>query len=375
MVMQRQARILEILSAREDFVTARVEITAAPVGAARFLPGEAVRIAVLPQLVGAVKVGMEVRIDCSALAKSLGTGGFATTIATQSLPADTLPQVGHVMKARYLPHQHMVLAAEEADSPYRARLEACDDLGRMPVVVADLHSALTPLLAAVRARRPDTRVAYVHDDSAALPAAFSQTVARLREDGWLSATITAGQSFGGDYEAVSIPSALMVARSVVGADICVVAPGPGVMGTGTKWGFSGTASATALHAAASLGGSPVAVLRASSGDARASHRGVSHHSLSVLTTLLHCSVTIADLDLDPDFAAELGISEEVLSKLTSQRSALSRHRLVCADARQVWQALQRTPVPLSTMGRSLAADPLAFLMAAAAGAVAADLVD
>ena len=254
MVMQRQARILEILSAREDFVTARVEITAAPVAAARFLPGQAVRIAVLPQLVGAVKVGMEVRIDCSPLAKSLGTGGFATTIATQSLPADTLPQVGHVMKARYLPHQHMVLAAEEADSPYRARLEACDDLGRMPVVVADLHSALTPLLAAVRARRPDTRVAYVHDDSAALPAAFSQTVARLREDGWLSATITAGQSFGGDYEAVSIPSALMVARSVVGADICVVAPGPGVMGTGTKWGFSGTASATALHAAASLGG-------------------------------------------------------------------------------------------------------------------------
>lgn len=373
--MQRQARVVEILSQRKDFVTARAQIVAAPTGAKQLREGETVRIAVLPDLVGAVHVGTEVRIDCAALAKSLGTGGYATTIATQSLPADTLPAVGHVMKARYLPHQHMVMAVEEADSPYRSQLEACEDLAGMPVVVADLHSALTPLLAALRAQRPGTRVAYIHDDSAALPMALSQTVARLREVGWLSSTITAGQSFGGDYEAVSIPSALIAARAVAKAQVCVVAPGPGVMGTGTKWGFSGTAAAAAWHAAASLGGTPVAVLRGSSGDQRASHRGISHHSLSVLTTLLHCSVTVADLHLEPGFAAQLGIPKEILDKLATQRSALGRHHLRAADAPTIWQALQHTPVPLVTMGRGLAADPLAFLLAGAGGAVAADLLD
>src|SRR5699024_7720548 len=73
-------------------------------------------------------------------------------------------------------------------------LRDADDLAGMPVVVADLHSAVPAVLAGARwaaAERGSTvSVAYVMTDGGALPAAFSRAVAGLREAGWLTATIT-----------------------------------------------------------------------------------------------------------------------------------------------------------------------------------------
>ena len=62
------------------------------------------------------------------------------------------------------------------------------------------------------------------------------------------------------------------------ADVAVVAQGPGNVGTGTRWGYSGVACADALHAADVLGGRAVASLRVSGADARERHRGICHHS-------------------------------------------------------------------------------------------------
>ena len=74
----------------------------------------------------------------------------------------------------------------------------------MPVVVADLHSALPAVLAGVRADAARTRrVAYVMTDGGALPAWFSRTVAGLR-DAAGSARSRVGQAFGGDLEAVTV---------------------------------------------------------------------------------------------------------------------------------------------------------------------------
>ena len=117
-------------------------------------------------------------------------------------------------------------------------------------------------------------------DGGALPAWFSRTIAGLREAGWLAATITTGQSFGGDLEAVTVHSGLLTARHAVGADVAIVAQGPGNLGTGTKWGYSGVAAGEAVNAAAALGGRPVASLRISFADPRERHQGVSHHSLT-----------------------------------------------------------------------------------------------
>ena len=117
-------------------------------------------------------------------------------------------------------------------------------------------------------------------DGGALPAWFSRSVAGLRAAGWLSACITAGQAFGGDLEAVTVHTALLAARHVAGASIAVVTQGPGNLGTGTRWGFSGVAAGEAINAAGTLRGRPVAALRISDADPRQRHRGISHHSLT-----------------------------------------------------------------------------------------------
>ena len=47
---------------------------------------------------------------------------------------------------------------------------------------------------------------------------------------------------------------LLAARHVVGGDVAVVAQGPGNLGTGTRWGYSGVAAGEAVNAADTLGG-------------------------------------------------------------------------------------------------------------------------
>src|SRR4051812_8680130 len=185
---------------------------------------------------------------------------------------------GHAVKARYTPLQAIVMSVDEQTSPHHALLSTVDDLGGMPVVTADLHSAVPAILAGVRAELPDAPVAYVMTDGAALPAWFSRTVDALA--GHLVGVVTVGQAFGGDLEAATVHSGLLAARHVLGAAVTVVAQGPGNLGTGTAWGFSGVAAGEAVNAAATLGGRPVGSLRISQADPRPRHRGVSHHSLT-----------------------------------------------------------------------------------------------
>src|SRR5881409_1288353 len=111
---------------------------------------------------------------------------------------------------------------------------------------------------------------------------MSRAVTLLREADWLEAVVTVGQAFGGDVEAVTVHSGLLAARHVCGADLAVLTQGPGNLGTGTRWGFSGVASGEAVNAVGVLGGRPVAALRVSEVDPRPRHRGVSHHSLTAL---------------------------------------------------------------------------------------------
>ena len=60
-------------------------------------------------------------------------------------------------------------------------------------------------------------------DGAALPLPLSDLVAGLRERALLDVTITAGQAFGGELEAVTTPSAIDLAVRVAGADVVIVA--------------------------------------------------------------------------------------------------------------------------------------------------------
>ncbi|MBU5424351.1 DUF3866 family protein [Cellulomonas hominis] len=362
-----------------------------------------VRALAYPALVGTPEAGDPVLLNVSALARGLGTGGYALVVAPGTpgrLPADPEPGPGHLVKARYTPLQAMVLGVDDQESPHHEVLRDADDLGGTPVVVADLHSALPAVVAGLRyadarlaAGSDPLRVAYVMTDGGALPAWFSRAVAGLRDAGWIAACLTAGQAFGGDLEAVTVHTALLAARHVVGADVVVVAQGPGNLGTGTRWGFSGVAAGEAVNAAAVLGGRPVASLRVSGADARERHLGVSHHSLTAYgrVALAPADVVVPVFDPapapegDPGEAAGLAVPDPVehpeahlaaVGRRVGQqaRALAARHRLVdVAAGADLLTALGGSPVRLSTMGRGLAQDPAAFLAAAAAGVHAARL--
>ncbi|MHB1289152.1 DUF3866 family protein [Georgenia sp.] len=339
--------------------------------------GAHVRALAYPSMVGDPRVGDRVSLSVAALARELGTGGYALVVALPDrLPADPPPALGHLVKARYTPAQNLVLVVDEQGSAHHGLLRDADDIAGLPVVVADLHSALPAVVAGIRAVANGLRVAYVMTDGGALPAWFSRSLAGLREAGWLTGSVTVGQAFGGDLEAVSLHSGLLAARLVLGADVAVVAQGPGNLGTGTRWGFSGTVCGDAINAVATLGGSPVAALRVSGADPRARHRGISHHSLTAYgrVALAPADVVVPRFDGGSALEADLaGLEARIREQAAPLGSPHGIHHLVDRSTAGLAGALGGVPVPLSTMGRGLAEDPAAFLTAAAAGAHAAGL--
>ncbi|PWU51170.1 DUF3866 domain-containing protein [Micromonospora sp. S4605] len=331
--------------------------------------GTTMRALAYPDLVGRPEPGDRVLLNAGALLMGLGTGGYALVVALPDrLPPDP-PQAldnrdaGHLVKARYTPLQPILLGVDEEASPHRAVLAAAEDVAGLPVVTADLHSALPAILAGIHADAPDARVAYLLTDGGALPAWFSRTLAGLRD--YLVGTISVGQAFGGDLEAATLHSGLLAARHVLGADVAIVAQGPGNLGTGTRWGFSGVAVGEAVNAVAALGGRAVGSLRISAADPRPRHRGVSHHSLTAYGRVALAAAELVVPDgLDPTLAAEV---DAALAPLAG------RHRIVRVPTDGLDTALRATPVRLSTMGRGLDADHAYFLAAAAAGRHAARL--
>lgn len=316
-------------------------------------------------------------LNVSALDRGLGTGGYALVVgpATSEPLKDNLLHdfrqgPGHLVKARYTPMQTMVLGVDEQESPHHQLLQDADDLHGVPVVVADLHSSLPAIIAGARweaAQRGlmEPSVAYVMTDGGALPAWFSRTVSDLREAGWLRSTITSGQAFGGDLESVTVHTALLAATEVVKADLVIVAQGPGNLGTGTRWGFSGVSAGEAINAAGVLGGRPVATLRVSQADARPRHRGLSHHCLTAYGRVARWPADIAVPTLPAPWD---NFGQSVRQQAETLERSPAGHRLVdvIIDP-EIDGVLRSTPTPLSTMGRGMDDDPVAFFAAAAAG--------
>ena len=350
-----------------------VEITGAPKGASSLMPGLQVRAVAYEALTGVPVAGERVRLEVSALDRALGTGGHAMVSARlDALPADP-PREGHLVKARYMPDQVMVTGVDEQGTAHHGLLSQPIgdlDLEGMPVVVADLHSSLPAVLAGLRspdgARQP--RVVYVMTDGGALPLAYSRLVAALSEAGWLAGTVTAGQAWGGDIEAVSIHNALLAARHVLHADAAIVIQGPGNLGTETPWGFSGVACGDAVNAIATLGGRPVACLRVSQADTRPRHLGISHHSMTAYGRVALAGADVVVPLLEGVLGAQVRREAEVLCE---PRPGAAQHRLVEVPVDGLMELLRaaeaETGVKLSTMRRGLDEDTAAFIAAAAAG--------
>lgn len=320
----RTVEVVEVLSERAGLQ--RIRVRGAPVGD---------RAYVLTHLTGPVAVGERVVVNTTAVERGLGTGGWHVVHWSLDRELFESPGPDHVMKLRYTSLQ-LDAGTDELVHP-----DLPDDLGGVPVVACLLHSQVAVVAAVIKDRRPDLTVVYVMTDGAALPLALSDLVAELRERALLDGTVTAGHAFGGDLEAVTVPSAMVLARHALGADVILVGMGPGVVGTGTRLGTTAVEAAHVIDDAVALGGRPLLCLRGSSTDPRDRHRGLSHHVETVMTLAREQAATADDGD----------------------------------DAHEVAELLGRLGLEVTTMGRGPTEDPRFFALAGAAAKLALDLIE
>jgi hypothetical protein len=308
---------------------------------------------VLVDVSGPVAANDEVVVNTTAVELGLGTGGWHVVHWNLARTKWSQPGPGHIIKARYTSGQIDTGVSEEVVG------ELPTHLGGLPVVVCSLHSQLAAVAVTFADRAPTLRLAYVMTDGGALPLAISELVAELVERKLLATTITAGQAFGGQYEAVGVADGLALASTL--ADVVVVAMGPGGVGTGTRMGATALEVAPILWTAQQLGGRPVAALRASRADPRVRHRGLSHHWKTALGVLRAPGVIAVPSGADGD---------ELL--LHMQRLLVDGSRVISVDVPDVVARFAEFDLNVTSMGRPAAQDPLLFRCAAAAAVVAAD---
>jgi hypothetical protein len=305
--------------------------------------GELRRAISYTALTGPVAPGDEVLVNAAAVELGLGSGGFDIVHANLTRGLEGERDSGaHVMKLNYTSLQHAVQPIEE-------RAAAPEGPISKPVAVIALHGQLPCVAWAARG----SRVGFVQTSGGALPGALSRAVRELRERGLLAGHVTAGPAFGGEAEAITVAGALHAALTVEGWDAAIAGPGPGIVGSGSTLGHGGLAALDSTHAALALGCRAIVVPRMSSGDPRDRHRGLSHHTATVLELLLR-PVTVA-----------LPAGTEV--------QLPDVHERVEADADL--DGYRTSGLPVSTMGRGLDEDELFFRAALAGGAVLAREID
>jgi hypothetical protein len=307
-------------------------------------------------LLGEMREGDEVIVNTVALDLKLGSGGFDIVHVNLTRGLEGGRGEGeHVIKLNYTSLQHPVEPVElplflSGDIYGKGTAEG--DGMSVPVLVLPLHGHLAPAAWAAAQARPGLKVGYVQTGGGALPGSFSRDVATLRERDLLCGQITAGPAYGGEHEALSVPGALDAAAHRFDWDAVIAGPGPGIIGSDTRFGHGGMAALDTAHAALSLQMPTLISPRLSSSDSRERHRGVSHHTLTVLGMLLG-KVAIPVPKEEPVAIAQLAVAAGWRHRLSEQAVDLV--------------AYAASGLPTRTMGRDLAEDPLFFAAALASG--------
>jgi hypothetical protein len=278
--------------------------------------------AVWPDVTGPVHEGDEVLVNVQARELDLGSGGFDIVYANLTRGLELSAERGaHVMALPYAPGQWATRHADE-DGELPATLDG------FVAVLCTVHSQVPPAFAGLGG----LDAAYVQVQGGALPLALSEAVRSLT----FVARASVAPCFGGDVRCVGVASALLWASTRARVAICSV--GPGLVGTGTRFGHGAVSLAEAANVLLALGGTPVLAARMSEADERERHRGVSHHTRAVL---------------------ELVLGEIAVSRPEDGEG----WREACAG------------LPLSHMGRGPDDDPVHFAAAYAAGRAVRRLVE
>lgn len=345
----REAKIIDILEYNEDVTWVKVE-----------LDNEYAKAINYNNLTGPIKIGNSVILNTTAMELSLGTGGTHFVIHNQNNKSKNLQGKGHIMKLRYTPQQIRCLAAEEENSPYHNIFKEFKSLDNHIFIIGSLHSMLAPIAAMLKYLNEDIKLNYIMTDGGSLPIDFSNTVRDLKSKKLIENTITIGNAFGGDLESTNIYTGLIAAKEILKGDATIITMGPGIVGTGTKYGFSGIEQGQIIDATNTLGGKPILAPRISFEDARERHRGMSHHTRTILSEITKTSARVV-LPL---------LNENKASMLKGQIKALKideKHEIVYENGEDVLEALTSYNLNVKTMGRGYEDDLEFFLTLGAVG--------
>jgi hypothetical protein len=346
MLKLRRGRIASVESADDRIARVTVELEA----------GGGTRPAVAyPRLTGRVATGDEVVVNVEAADLGLGSGGFDVVHCNLTRGLGGEGGEGHVMKLNYTSLQHAVQPLEEGHE------DAPPDEG-IPVAVLALHGQLPCAAFALSTLAPGVRAGYVQTPGGALPGELSDTVADMLDRDMLAGHVSAGPAHGAPGEAITVEGALDAGRRLRW-DCALAGPGPGILGSASALGHGGLAALANAHAAMALGSAVVLTPRLSSADTRDRHRGLSHHTETVLRMLLRpVRVPVPDGLSLPSGAA--------LGRAVSR----SGHEGVGIDVSGLCDAYLASGLPTGTMGRSFEEDRDFLLAGLAGGALLAQLI-
>ncbi|MDD5748557.1 MAG: DUF3866 family protein [Actinomycetota bacterium] len=351
MVSFRTAKVLSKKHWNKDVVLLEIELPDGKRGTA----------IAYKSLTGDVDSGDEVVVNTTAVELGLGSGGYHFALWNLRNKENISQNEGHIMKLRYTPLQISMEVIEE-------KLGYTDEnkvLKGMPVIAGELHSQLMPAVFGFKSKKPSGKIVYIMTDGGALPLQYSETVKFLEDKGYIDASITCGNAFGGDIEAINIYGALEAAKRILCADMAIVVMGPGIVGTGSTFGFSGIEQGIILNAAFSMGGVPIAIPRIMFNDSRARHYGLSHHTITVLKvgTLARVIVPVPVMD---------GKKARVIRGSLDESGISKKHIIREVDSKDVLEMIEKSGFIPSVMGRKPNEEPEFFMTAAASGIVAAE---
>lgn len=349
----RSGVVEEVLAHSPDLIRLRVRVAGSSMEAFAF-----------PAMIPPLEAGHRVVVNTTGIELGLGTGGVAFVLWNLDSSEAVEAGRGHIVKMRYTPWQSEVVAAEAPEGRHHAAVRDATSLHGMPVVTCGLHSQVAGIAAGLRAAAPRARIGYLMTDGGALPLAWSRLVGNLRDAGLIDVTCTAGHAFGGDIEAVNVFSGLLALRHGEGADAVVVALGPGVVGTGTRFGNTALEQGQLLDAAGALDGRSVAALRISFADPRPRHAGLSHHTATALATVARDRTLVALPRLDVPRL-------EALMTQLDEAGITAKHDVTVEEPGPGLGLLEELGLRPSSMGRPFEEVPELFAAGAAAGAAAA----
>ncbi|MFW5787477.1 MAG: DUF3866 family protein [Halanaerobiales bacterium] len=301
-----------------------------------------------PDMTGRLKGEEIVLLNTTAVDLKLGTGGYNYVIGNVSTKKFKMKKQGHIMKLRYTPCQIRTECVEEV---YPKNCFNNFKLENTKVFFIPLHSLLFPFCLVLKELYPQKSIVYIMSEGGSLSLPLSKMVLFLKKKSLLDKTITFGQGFGGDLETVNIFTALSAATKILEADLIVIGMGPGLAGTGTELGFSGTENALNSYAVHLLGGKSVIIPRISFYDRRERHRPVSHHTLTLLNYLIKHEVDVVLPDNNI-------IKKEIKNNMSN---LMVKTYFYAID--EVYNILKKNSKHLESMGRKFADDPLFFITA------------